>query len=377
MLNIARQLGCTYYNNAGLNVKYLAMIVFLLILLLIISNGLGFSGSNRFNDGYLLKENTTAVNGVFVILIVLSHYAQYADLSGAYDAPYLALREHLGQMVVVSFLFYSGYGMMESIKNKGAAYLKRILTRFWQLLLRFDVAVLLFLGLNKVLGIEYPLRDTLLAFTTWTDIGNSNWYITAILAIYIIMFVSFGTGFMLSAGKAETIGVIMTLILTIVWIWFQMRIDMPSRYYNTIIMAPMGMLYSKYRRPLEKIIMRSDIAFYLTAAVMLGVYFLAFFRKRDYGIEVYTVWAASFMMILLLFTMKVRVHNALLEWLGSHVFSIYILQRIPMIILDHFGLIETHKYMALVAVFALTIPLALVFEKLTDLIIKGITHQNG
>ena len=377
MLNIAMQLACMYYNNAALNVKFLAMIVFLLIFLLIISNGLVFSGSNRFNDGYLLKENTTAVNGVFVVLIVLSHYAQYADLSGAYDAPYLALREHLGQMVVVSFLFYSGYGMMESIRNKGAAYLKRILTRFWQLLLRFDVAVLLFLGLNKVLSIEYPLRDTLLAFTTWTDIGNSNWYITAILAIYIIMFVSFGTGFMLSAGKAETIGVIMTLILTIVWIWFQMKIDMPSRYYNTIIMAPMGMLYSKYRRPLEKIIMRSDIAFYLTAAVMLGVYLLAFFCKRDYGIEVYTVWAASFMMILLLFTMKVRVHNDLLEWLGSHVFSIYILQRIPMIILDHFGLIETHKYMALVAVFALTIPLALVFEKLTDLIIKGITHQNG
>ena len=171
--------------------------------------------------------------------------------------------------------------------------------------------------------------------------------------------------------------VILTLILTIAWIWFQMRIDMPSRYYNTIIMAPMGMLYSKYRRPIEKIVMKSDITSYLTAAVMLGVYLLAFICKRDYGIEVYTVWAASFMMLLLLFTMKVRVHNDLLEWLGSHVFSIYILQRIPMIILEHFGLIETHKYMALVAVFALTIPLALVFEKLTELIIKGITHQNG
>ena len=377
MLNIAGQLLCTYYNNAALNVKFLAMIVFLLILLLIIIYGLAFSGINRFNEGYLRKENTTAVNGIFVFLIVLSHYAQYADLSGAYDAPYLALREHLGQMVVVPFLFYSGYGMMESIKNKGEAYVRKILSKFWQLLLRFDAAVLLFLCLNKLLGIEFPMKDTLLAFTTWTAIGNSNWYITAILAIYIIMFVSFGIGFKLFADKAEIFGAVLTLILTIAWMWFQMKIDMPSRYYNTIIMAPMGMLYSKYKRPIEKAVMKNDITYYLAVAVMLAVYILAFFRLRESGIEGYTVWAVSFMMLLLLFTMKVRVHNDLLEWLGTHIFSIYILQRIPMIILDYFGLIEAHKYISLVAVFALTIPLALIFEKLTDLIIKGLTHQNG
>ncbi len=351
------------------------MIFFLLILLLIINNGLAFSGSNRFQEGYLSKEITTAVNGIFVFLIVLSHYAQYADLSGIYDEPYLALRTHLGQMVVVTFLFYSGYGMMESIKNKGEAYVRKILSKFWQLLLRFDVAVLLFLCLNKLLGIDYPLRDTLLAFTTWTEIGNSNWYITAILAIYIIMFVSFGLGFKLSAEKAETIGVILTLILTAAWVWFQMRIDMPSRYYNTIIMAPVGMLYSKYRKPLERLIMKSNISYFLTVAAVLGGYFIAFFQSRGHGIEWYTAWAVCFMMLVLLFTMKVHVHNDLLEWLGTHIFSIYILQRIPMILLDHFGFIEAHKYMSLAAVYALTIPLALIFEKLTDLLIKGITPK--
>ena len=351
------------------------MAFFLLILLLIICYRLTFSGRGRFHEGYLCKENTTAVNGVFVFLIVLSHYAQYADLSGPYDAPYLALREHLGQMVVVTFLFYSGYGMMESIRNKGETYIKKILSKFWQLLLRFDVAVLLFLCLNKLLGIEYTMKDTLLAFTTWTAIGNSNWYITAILVIYIIMFVSFGSACKLSADKWSTIGVILTLILTAAWVWFMMKIDMPSRYYNTIIMAPVGMLYSKYKEPVEKLVMKNDIIYLLTAAIMLGTYLLAFFRLKDRGIEGYTVWAIAFMSLILLFTMKVRVYNKLLEWLGTHIFSIYILQRIPMIILDHFGCIEAHKYISLVAVFALTIPLALVFEKLTDLIIKGITPK--
>ena len=135
------------------------------------------------------------------------------------------------------------------------------------------------------------------------------------------------------------------------------------------------MLYSKYKESVEKLVMKNDITYLLTAAVMLVTYLLAFSRLKDRGIEGYTVWAIAFMSLIMLFTMKVRVYNKLLEWLGTHIFSIYILQRIPMIILDHFGCIEAHKYISLIAVFTLTIPLALVFEKLTDLIIKGITPK--
>ena len=65
--------------------------------------------------------------------------------------------------------------------------------------------------------------------------------------------------------------------------------------------------------------------------------------------------------------MKVRIYNMILEWFGMHVFSIYILQRLPMILLDRMGLIDSHKYLCLIAVFALTIPLAIAFEKATAL----------
>ena len=76
-----------------------------------------------------------------------------------------------------------------------------------------------------------------------------------------------------------------------------------------------------------------------------------------------------------LVTMKIRVYNPVLEWFGKHVFSIYILQRIPMIILDRFGFIDGHKYMCLMAVFALTIPFALAFEKVTDAALKKLERK--
>ena len=36
-------------------------------------------------------------------------------------------------------------------------------------------------------------------------------------------------------------------------------------------------------------------------------------------------------------TSRFSIGNKVLAWLGKHSFSIYILQRIPMLILDHFG----------------------------------------
>ena len=68
------------------------MLFFMLILLLIVLNGLQFSTAGCFNEHYLDKKDTTAVNGIFVVLIVFSHYAQYADLTGIYDEPYMIVR---------------------------------------------------------------------------------------------------------------------------------------------------------------------------------------------------------------------------------------------------------------------------------------------
>ncbi len=122
-------------------------------------------------------------------------------------------------------------------------------------------------------------------------------------------------------------------------------------------------------RHLELIIKKSAL-FYSSIFALIGVvYIAAFLHRWDYGIEGYTVWAVAFTILLVMITMKAHIHNELLEWFGKHIFSIYMLQRLPMIILDHFGCIESHKYISLVVVFLVVIPLALIFESITGAII--------
>lgn len=168
------------------------MIYVLAAALFVFLCGAKFVKSGEFNSDYMSKDTTGAINGIFVLLVFMCHISGYMKLGGSSDTIWLDLKSWLGQLVVVTFLFYSGYGMMCSIMKKGTPYVKGIFRRrFLSLFAHFDIAVLLFLLMNLALGIKTKTRTTLLAFTTWESIGNSNWYITAVLCLYLILIVSF------------------------------------------------------------------------------------------------------------------------------------------------------------------------------------------
>ncbi len=100
------------------------MIFFLIVIIAILFYGMQVKPRNEFHTDYCSRKQTSTINGIFSLLIFLSHASQYTVLGGALDNPYLAMRKYLGQIVVASFLFYSGYGMMESINKKGTSYIQ-------------------------------------------------------------------------------------------------------------------------------------------------------------------------------------------------------------------------------------------------------------
>ena len=76
-----------------------------------------------FHEDYLSVDRTTAVKGIFTILILLSHLMGYlgTDPSKDLGARFLTL---LGQMVVVMFFFYSGFGIMKQYGRRGEDYVR-------------------------------------------------------------------------------------------------------------------------------------------------------------------------------------------------------------------------------------------------------------
>ena len=117
---------------------------------------------------------------------LLRHFKEYIAC-GPYDRIFWAIDGYLEQLIVTTFLFYSGYGILVSLKNR-KDYLHTFPKRILGLWLRFAAVVCLFLLLNQFLGKEYSISTILLSFTAWQSIGNSNWYILAILTLYLLSY---------------------------------------------------------------------------------------------------------------------------------------------------------------------------------------------
>lgn len=139
-------------------------------------------------DSALEVTQTNVVKGVFILLVFLSHIQPYIIESGykfnGIDEKVLSWL-NWGQSIVIMFLFYSGYGIHQQIQKHGEEYVRRIpLHRILNTLLNFDIAVMAFLVLALIMRTPLTVGKTLLAFTGWESLGNSNWYIFDILILY-------------------------------------------------------------------------------------------------------------------------------------------------------------------------------------------------
>lgn len=334
------------------------MVFVIIVLLILIFSKAAYAKKGEFHSDYIDKNATTAINGVFVILVFLRHFAQYCDLTSSSDLPFLDLNGYLNQLIVVPFLFFSGFGIMTSIMKKGTPYVKNIFAgRFLKILLHFDICVLLFLLADIALKKQYSLKDTLLAFTTWTSIGNSNWYITAVLALYLITMISF-----LIIRKHNLFALILFTVLTVAFVYFNMKIDRPDYCYNTMIVYPLGMWFAYLKPYFDKLVMKNNITYALALSIITACF--AFSYKHCFeSIECYALWASAFAILIVLILMKIKINNQILTFFGEHVFSIYILQRLPMMIFNSMG-IGSNPFNLFILSFAVTILIALIFDEL-------------
>ncbi|MDO4345410.1 MAG: hypothetical protein Q4C50_11460 [Eubacteriales bacterium] len=283
------------------------------------------------------------------------------ELHGIYDKGFVLLKSWLGQAVVTMFIFYSGYGVYESIKLKGKEYIsafprRRILIT----LVNYALAILIFLCADLMLGKVPKATNILLAFTGWTSIGNSNWYIFAMLCLYIITWLSF-----IVFSKNHAAALCSVTLLSLVYVILMQRFK-PSEgwWYNTFFCYAMGMWYSFCKESIEEFLRRGGHYFLALFSVSFCVLLLRPFTKH---LIIYETWSLLFTAMVVLITMKVSIHSRLLYWCGKHTFELYILQRLPMMILHNFH-IDQYPYVFLLLTLACIFPMVYLFSKLLHMV---------
>lgn len=339
------------------------MAFFLIPLAILCLVGIKCTGKG-FRDDYMSPESTTAVNGIFTVLVMMSHIVDSYEAGGFADELFTRYI-HFGQLVVVTFFFYSGYGIAESLRRKSGYVQKMPKNRIFRVWLNLAIALIPYILLNLFTHEPMTVKQVLLSFIGYDSVGNSNWFMFDTLVVYVLVWLSF-----LICRSRPIPGTVLTTVGVLAFIAVQILAGRPSHWWNTVIFYPLGMWFSFLRPTAEKIITKNN-AVYTTFLVSFALLFAgthALYLKK--AKLLFFLMSAAFMMALIItFLMKFTVCNRVLLLLGQNVFGIYILQRLPMRLIIAMGW-NINKYVYTIIIALSTAVLAFFFKKLTDAIAR-------
>ena len=172
-----------------------------------------------------------------------------------------------------------------------------------------------------------------------------------IFALYILSYI----GFIMWKDK-PFLSLSTITILSLIFVYV-MTLTRPDRFANTALCYSAGMWYAYLKPSIDKIIFKHSYLYYPALIITLGLFFLLY-PLREQRILMYNLVSIVFCLCFVLFGMKAAIHSKLLIWSGKHLFWIYILQRIPMILFSHYGLAESNPYIFLYTSFFITLIMA-------------------
>lgn len=315
-----------------------------------------------YHSGFLSAINTLPIKGIFTFLVLFQHVRDYITLSDTWiNSVYLTVQDHLGQLIVAMFLFYSGFGVWESFKKKKQYEQTFFKHRILRTLLHFDIIVLLFIIIQLLLHNIRTPNEYLFCWIGWESVGNSNWYVFDILMLYLCANVS-----MVFQKKYGRGGICITILSTAL-LWVLLRFSGKHEYWvNTLAAFPLGMLFCSQKDKLYTVLSQKRMPYYLTA--LFGLLLILSFKKgyilsnMGGGVDVYGCTTCIFCILVVLISSWIRIGNPILNWAGRNVFTIYILQRLPMIVFAAMG-INAKPWLFITLSFIATFVLAELFSR--------------
>jgi hypothetical protein len=310
-------------------------------------------------------NNTFNIRGIFVWMIFFRHCTSYYNRNNGKTS--IIIDVSLQQNIVSLFLFYSGYGIYKSFEQKGIEYIKTLPIKSLIIFIKSQLILLIFLINNKILGDKISLKHYLYAVIFKKSIGNSYWFVFTIITLYIHSFISF---ILIRNKKFNFIGIIFITIICYYHAKYVYKYYHPNEIISVdnIICFVIGFYYSFLNPYIDKIIMFNDIIYFISTSTF--AYFYYIFYKHPNRANVYYISLKNlfFTLLTVVLTMKIKFNNDFLKFLNSHSYSIYLIQRIPMIFIAKKGIFRDNLFIGFFFEFSVVVTMACIFDKFTKFI---------
>lgn len=318
---------------------------------------LKIKGLDDFFFDYMKIENTSSIKGIFVWLIIFCHKSSYGVKSSYLFRKILF---NLGQKVVSLFFFYSGFGIYENVKKKGVNYAKTLPNKAIILFLKFQIILLMYLITNVfILNKTITLKIYLLSFIFKLSLGNSNWFSFSIIMFYLYAFLSFG-----SLNNKNFIGIILISIICFFHTKLVFNYFYPKSYYavDTVLCFVVGIYYSFMKINFDKVIMKNDSSYFFFASITIFMFYKSF---NSISLITMSINNALFAIIIIFISMKIKFNNEFLKFLNFHSYSIYLLQRLVMLLVFHKHIFNNSDFIQISFEFTSIFCISALFDKYT------------
>lgn len=309
-------------------------------------------------DVLFTLNDTNNLNGIFVFIVFISHFLSYNINRSSLDF-YLLKKTtlFLGQLMVVSFFFFSGYGIKHSIDNKDNYFPKKFISKFKKLFKLYFIAILFYMLYNMITNKHYDTDVVLLSFIALESIGNSNWFVFVTFVHYIIILLLY-TNF---EHTNERLRLYLYLAMLIVFSVIIYNFNHNKFWIDTIVAFPFGM-YVKSNE--QKIIRFLNTKKYYFITTFIIIFLFLFIRLAlNYSIILHNVNTLIFSGLLIVFNCKFSIRSNILIFFSNYTFEIYIYQRIFFdLVINILG----------ISSFYLSFSLSLLFTSLWSIVVKKI-----
>ncbi len=339
------------------------MTLFLAIIVLVILSSLSIRNSDGWRDSYISINQSRNIEGIFVILIFMGHVFWNFNSFTPLDVHYLSFWSHLNQAVVAMFMFYSGFGLTQSVKTKGIGYLKALpKKRIFPLLFKYWISFFIFLMIRFLISNPPDPKTLLPAFIGWEDIGNYGWFVFVIVSLYVIFGLSFFIAF--KTGNKRFVLLRGAVVLTALSLLYIVLLRFPGHrgkwVYDTVLIFSLGSWYSVTKEKCE-CFLESNLRYILALLVCVSCYILtAIFR--DLLFLIHEIFMFCFTLIIILITIKIQIKSKILEFFGNLAFPMILFQGSSFAVFTHFK-INTSPLLYVVLSFILTVLLSVLFDK--------------
>ena len=308
-------------------------IVFTITFLLLFVAGMRYMPCGH--AGYVGKEQANAIKGFFILYLTIGHITGELMGHGLYpDGFWNHVDEFshsaMNSLVVVMFLFFSGFGVAEGLK-RGAGdqvvnmgYVRSMpRRRVLNTLLNFGVVVVIYLLCSPLTGRTIEWSQLPLYFLALKSAGNSSWYIFVILTCYVVTWLSTSLVHR-TRGQVVAMHTLLTAVAAVALYVF--KGEREYYWYTTIMAYAFGFAYSQYKAEFEAVISKRWLLSLVFTAVMFVAHYIAVQKSGLPRLVTYNLLSMWFALLFVIMGMRFRVGNKAINWCGSHLFPIYMYQ---------------------------------------------------